>query len=226
MSEPRVTLRQALPNTPVTMALMGACVVLWIIGYFDQRVVSTLIYAPILGIEQPYRFLGAAFLHASFWHLLFNMYALWLVGLSLEPLLGKLRFLVLYVVSAVAGNVVFFLAASITDQWLTAVVGASGAVFGLFGALFVISRASQLRNTSLLVVIGINLVLGFVIPGIAWQSHLGGLVFGAGLMWMWIEIRNWAIKRHRSKYHVWVLDTLAVAVVVGIIAAIAVFAMP
>lgn len=141
-------------------------------------------FVPPLADAEPYRFITSAFLHSGFWHLVFNMYALWLVGSVLEPAIGKARFLALYFVSAVAGNVAFLLAAQASNNWNTAVVGASGAVFGLFGALFVIAKWANMQTASILGVLGINAVLGFMLPGIAWESHLGGLLAGALLAWL------------------------------------------
>ena len=77
----------------VTLSLIAICVAVAFVELLTQKVVSTLIFAPILGYVQPYRFLGSTLLHAGFWHLLFNMYALWLVGSILEPILGRVRVL-------------------------------------------------------------------------------------------------------------------------------------
>ncbi len=117
------------------------------------------------------------------------MYALWIMGQYLEPLLGRARFAALYLLSAVGGSVGYLLLASPPSvemiaagdggSWYTRAVGASGAVFGLFAAFLVLQRRLGRSAAGMYVVIGINAVLGFVIPGIAWQAHLGGLVTGA-----------------------------------------------
>ena len=104
----------------------------------------------------------------------FNMYALYIVGPELERLLGHVRYLVLYLLSAVGGAVLFYY---LQPDALAA--GASGAVFGLFGAWFVASRRLRLDSRGIVVLIAINLVFGFVVPNIAWQDHLGGLATGA-----------------------------------------------
>jgi membrane associated rhomboid family serine protease len=168
-----------------TMTLIALCGV----GYLLQETMSgwTLrwAFAPVVGQDEPYRFLTAAFLHSTsgFTHILFNMIALWMVGPFLETMLGRARYLSLYLLSAVAGQVGVLLLATPTldGGWYTAVVGASGAVFGLFGAVLVVMRRLGRNAQSFLVVIGLNLVIGFVVPGIAWQAHVGGLVVGAGL---------------------------------------------
>ena len=145
-------------------------------------------FSPAAGEIEPIRFISAAFLHDSgnVLHLGFNMYALYLVGPYLEATLGRWRFVALYLLSAVGGSVGVLLLASpvitATDfAWVTPVVGASGAVFGLFGAILVVLRRLGRDARQILVLIGINAVLGFVVPGIAWQAHLGGLVAGLAL---------------------------------------------
>lgn len=140
---------------------------------------------------QYYRLLTAAFLHAGLLHIAFNMLALWQIGPYLESLLGRLRFLLLYLVSAVGGSAGVVLLASAPPEgatagaideayrsWFTGVVGASGAVFGLFGALLVLNRHLGRSTAGIGLTIAINGVFGFVFPGIAWQAHLGGLLTG------------------------------------------------
>ena len=124
-------------------------------------------------------------------HIVFNMLALWMVGGQyLEPLLGRLRYAALYLISAIGGSVVFLLLAQpptgpveLDDlgSWGTAAVGASGAVFGLFGALLVLNRKLGRSSAGMYATIVINAVIGFVVPGIAWQAHLGGLLTGAAV---------------------------------------------
>jgi membrane associated rhomboid family serine protease len=104
----------------------------------------------------------------------FNMYALYIVGPELERLLGHVRYLALYLLSAIGGGVLYYY---LQPDGFAA--GASGAVFGLFGAWFVASRRLRLDTRGIVVLIGINLVFGFVVPNIGWQDHLGGLATGA-----------------------------------------------
>lgn len=133
-----------------------------------------LFFAP-LAYTEPWRLVTAAFVHAGLWHVAVNMLSLWMVGRSLEPLLGTWRFVTTYLLAAAGGS-----AAVAVLGFTTPVVGASGAVFGLFGALLVIGRHLGANLTGMLVVLGINLVMGFVPAfNIAWQAHLGGLAFGA-----------------------------------------------
>lgn len=127
-----------------------------------------------------YRLLTSAFLHYGAAHILFNMWALYVVGPPLEAALGRLRFSGLYLVSALGGSVLVYLASSPAAQ----TAGASGAIFGLFGATFVIGRRLNMDVRWVIVIIALNLVITFVIPlissqNISWQGHIGGLVTGA-----------------------------------------------
>ncbi len=123
-----------------------------------------------------YRLLTAGFLHAprSVFHILFNMGALWMLGPPLEAVLGRVRFLSLYLIALLGGSAVSY-AIGDADQ---ASVGASGAIFGLFAAHLVVARRRGLDATQLYVVLGINFAFGFLVPLIDWQAHLGGLVTG------------------------------------------------
>jgi membrane associated rhomboid family serine protease len=166
----------------VTLTIIGLCVVSWVLqlvtgGAWTQQ----WWFRPVLGDIEPYRFLTAAFLHAtSPVHILFNMYALWITGPFLEQMLGRWRFAALYLLSAVGGSVGYLVLAGgpLSDAWYQPVVGASGAVFGLFGAILLVLRRTGRNAMQIVVLIGINFALGFFFPGIAWQAHLGGLLVG------------------------------------------------
>jgi membrane associated rhomboid family serine protease len=122
-----------------------------------------------------WRLVTAAFLHASITHLLFNMFALWVVGSAVEPRLGRWRYLAVFLLSALGGSILSYA----VDPPGMASVGASGAVFGLFGAALILAKRLRLDISGIVGIILINVVLGFVIPGINWRAHLGGLVVGS-----------------------------------------------
>jgi membrane associated rhomboid family serine protease len=129
-------------------------------------------------LDQWWRLITGAFLHYplaqggfGITHILFNMWALYVIGPELERRLGSLRFAVLYLLSALGGSVAIYL-------FGYAAVGASGAIYGLFGALFVVSRRLGFDPRGVLWLIGINVAITFLVPGISWQGHLGGLVTG------------------------------------------------
>jgi membrane associated rhomboid family serine protease len=116
----------------------------------------------------------AAFLHASVVHILFNMVALWLLGRALERYIGSARFLMIYVVAGISGSA----GALLLTNLYTPTVGASGAIFGLMGALLVLERRGVPLVGPILPVLAINLFLSWRIPGISIGGHVGGLVGG------------------------------------------------
>jgi membrane associated rhomboid family serine protease len=124
-----------------------------------------------------YRLLSSTFLHFGFIHLFLNMYCLYLVGPPLERALGRLRFSALYLLSGLAGSALSYLLGPQNEL----AAGASGAVFGLFAAFYVVERRRGSDVSQISVTIGLNLFLSFAIAGIDWRGHVGGLV-GGGLV--------------------------------------------
>ncbi|SCE69309.1 Membrane associated serine protease, rhomboid family [Micromonospora haikouensis] len=124
-----------------------------------------------------HRLVTAMFLHYGIVHLLLNMWALWVLGRSLEANLGPLRFLALYLIAGLGGNVAAYLFSA--ENATTA--GASTAIFGLFAALIVIERRMGRDISSVLPVLVINLVFTLTVPGISIPGHLGGLVTGGAM---------------------------------------------
>lgn len=167
----------------VTYTIIALCLVSYVLQLSVDGWTGRLAFSPFTGELEPWRFVTAAFLHSTqIFHVALNMYALWIVGPYLENLLGRARFISLYLLSAIGGHVaVVLLADPMSASWFTGTVGASGAVFGLFGAIFVVMRRMGQEARGMLVIIGLNLVVGFVVPNISWQGHLGGLVTGAVL---------------------------------------------
>ncbi|WP_254897859.1 rhomboid family intramembrane serine protease [Kitasatospora sp. NA04385] len=126
-----------------------------------------------------YRLVSAMFVHAGVLHVAMNMFSLWVLGPQLERVLGRLRFLALYLVSGLAGNAFAYLLAP-PDRWLNS-VGASGAIFGLLGATAVLFKVSRTPMQPVIALLVVNLVLSFSLSGIDWRAHLGGLVAGAAV---------------------------------------------
>lgn len=223
------------PDTPfVTYGIIIASVLVfiaqWLTSQFAANAVTTALwYAPAYSLPssvsgtyfadvgfEPWRMFTVMFTHSTGFllHILFNMYALWLFGPGLERMLGRLWFFVLYAFAGLGGSVgvmlwVYF-APNQLAALLTPTVGASGAIFGLFAAAFVAFRVQRVNATSLLVLIAINLAIGFI-PGasISWQAHLGGLLFGALTMWALVRTRGPRQKRARVA---WVLGIAALIV--------------
>ena len=120
-----------------------------------------------------YRLVTSMFLHLGPLHLLMNMWALWVLGRTLEAVLGPIRFLVLYLVAGLGGSVAVYLFSPFPGG-----AGASGAIFGLFSALFIILKRLRRDTSSIIPLLVINLAISFI-PGISLAAHLGGLVTGA-----------------------------------------------
>lgn len=177
----------------VTYTIIGLCVAMFVAQFAIDGLWYDLGFVPALAGIEPYRFLTSAFLHSQsqFFHIAANMYLLWLVGPFLEELLGRARFVGLYVTAALGGSVAVLLLSppletqgtelGISAAFVTATIGASGAVFGLFGALLIVLRRLDRNVSQILVFFAINAVFGFVVPNVSWQGHLGGLVVGAAL---------------------------------------------
>ncbi|MFI0228927.1 rhomboid family intramembrane serine protease [Streptomyces sp. NPDC017086] len=134
-------------------------------------------FAPTSGVAagEWYRFVSSMFSHEEYWHLGFNMLSLWWVGGPLEAALGRARYLAVYFVSGLAGGALTYLLTA-PD---TASLGASGAIYGLFGATAVLMRRLNYDLRPVLALLVVNLIFTFN-PSmhIAWQAHIGGLVAG------------------------------------------------
>jgi membrane associated rhomboid family serine protease len=122
-----------------------------------------------------WQLLTSGFLHIGPLHIAFNMIALWVIGRDLEKVLGRVRFLVVYLVSLLGGSLVVFLFANPASY----TAGASGAVFGLMGGLAVVLVRLRLSPRPALTIIALNVIISFVVPNISILGHLGGLAFGA-----------------------------------------------
>jgi membrane associated rhomboid family serine protease len=122
-----------------------------------------------------WQLLSSAFTHVQLMHFAFNMLALWVLGPQLEQAIGRVRFLALYLLSALAGSAFVYW----FSPQFTPTLGASGAVFGLMGALLVLALKVKANPQQILVWIGINFVITFLVPNISWQGHLGGFLGGA-----------------------------------------------
>lgn len=177
----------------VTYAIIAVCVVMFILQnlpVIGGAVTNALLYAGVYSTPvafEPWRMLTSVFLHANLIHIALNMYTLWIFGIVLEPMLGRLRFLGLFLISGFAGSLAVLLIAPVYQG----VLGASGAIFGMFGAFFIIQRRLGGNATQILVLVAINLAIGFI-PGfnISWQAHVGGFIGGLLVGLIYVETRN------------------------------------
>jgi membrane associated rhomboid family serine protease len=207
----------------VTQTIIALCV----LAYIAQKLPGSTVtqdyeFAPFYATSEPWRLLTAAFLHAPNQplHIVFNMYALWLTGPYLESLLGRVRFAALYLISAIGGSVGYLLLADpLGDNWGVGTVGASGAVFGLFGAFFIVQRRLNRDTGPLVAIIVVNFVFGFL-PGVAWQAHLGGLVTGL----VTAAVLVYAPKPNQTRLQL--AGLAAVVVLIGLVFAVKVASVP
>jgi membrane associated rhomboid family serine protease len=170
--------RQQSTKPVITYGLIAVNVVMFALQTLAAGVERKLaLWPPAVADGDYYRLVTSAFRHYGVVHLLFNMWALYVIGPSLERQLGRLRFSVLYALSAVGGSVLVYLFSPLTS----ATAGASGAVFGLFGATFVVAKRLNLDVRGVVVLIAINVVITFTVPSISWQGHAGGLITGAAV---------------------------------------------
>jgi membrane associated rhomboid family serine protease len=213
----------------VTWTLVAINVVIFLATWVRPNIVTDLEmvgYAtygfggPLHGVAagEWYRLITSAFLAPAtgqgslgFLDIAFNMWALVFVGPALEGLLGRLRFLGVYLLSAVGGGVMYYFLAPENAP----AVGASGAIFGLFGAWFVVSRRLRLDTRGIAMLIAINLALSFFFHNIiAWQDHIGGLLTGVLLT------AAYAYAPRKNRAALQVLATVAVAVLLVIAIAV------
>lgn len=177
-----------LGNTRVTPMVIALIVINVVAYLYEQRHLNfgfetKYFLVPALVHTHWYSLITSAFLHASGTHILLNMISLAIVGPPVEAEVGRIRFLLIYLLSALGGSVAFYLLAPANSLG----VGASGAIFGLLGSYFVIAKLRGWQTQSIMVLLVVNVLYSFT-GGIAWQAHLGGLVVGSlatlGLMWI------------------------------------------
>jgi membrane associated rhomboid family serine protease len=171
---------------------------------------------PAVADGQVYRLLTSGFLHAGLFHLLLNMYVLWILGTLLEPGIGRLRFVLIYLVSLLSGS---FGALIVTPDART--VGASGAIFGLMGAAVVVlrNRGISPMASGLPIWIGINLVFSVAVPGISIGAHIGGLIGGALAAILLFELPD-RVRRLPAVAPMLAAGALGAAAVVGSLAVV------
>jgi membrane associated rhomboid family serine protease len=179
--------RFAMLDQKGTVVLVAVSVAVWLLDQVTGRALTSamLYFAPVAD-TQPWRIVTGLFVHSSIFHILFNMWALWIFGRMLENILGTWRFLALFLLSGLGGDLAVTLLSPSSP-----VVGASGAIFGLFAAFFVIQRSLGYNAVQLLVIMGLNLIVGFL-PGtnISWQAHIGGIVLGFITGFVFSKTRN------------------------------------
>lgn len=175
---------RALPVSPplVTSTIMiftGVVFLAQLLPSLD--LVHRLSFVPALVLEQPWRVLTVALVHEqpSPFHLLANMIGLFFFGSFVERALGRWRFLIIYLLGTIGGSVmVLVLAKPFSVDWVTNNIGASGAVFAIIGVLLVPTHRLDRNITGVVLFVALNFGYGFLVAGVSWQAHLGGLIAG------------------------------------------------
>lgn len=166
----------------VTYVIIGLLVLIYLIGLFtnnqDNFINMFAVYGPFIrNYHEYYRLLTGTLLHGGLFHLLSNCYALYIIGSQIESFYGKSKYLIIYLFSAITGSLLSVTLAN------NASIGASGAIFGLMGALLYFGYYYRVYIGStwkqrILPVILLNLVIGLIVPGIDYFAHIGGLIGG------------------------------------------------
>lgn len=171
------------PKFPtVTYAILAINIIVFIIpllyGQSEAMVAQFCVHGPSIRYGHYYRLFTGMFLHGSIFHLIFNSYALYVIGSQIESFLGKFKFLIIYLAGGLMGSLF-----SITFNGNAASIGASGAIFGLMGALVYFGYhyrvyLGNVIKSQIIPLIVFNLVLGFVMSGVDNSAHIGGLIGG------------------------------------------------
>lgn len=206
----------SLESRPLVTQVIIAVNVLVFLGQLATRSADFWVYDhgalyPPLVPDEPWRLLTGGFLHANrlpfgFLHIGMNMYFIWVFGQIVERALGPWRYAALYLAALLGGSLGAVL---VTPD--SATVGASGAAYGLMGAMFLIARERgiNIMQTGLVTTLGINLLITFGVPGISIGGHVGGLVVGAGCAYLLIELPKRLRKGKEG-------DLIAAALTVGV----------
>lgn len=167
----------------VTYTLIGLCGAVFVAQLVVPGVTNLLAFYGILAGVEPWRLLTTAFVHSPTMplHIVFNLYVLFVFGPMLESLLGRVKFVLVYLICALGGSVGVLLLSTPNPGWLVSVVGASGAIFGLVLLYVVLSLRQGQVPRQLLVILALNFALPLVVPQIAWQAHVGGALTGAAI---------------------------------------------
>ena len=182
-------------NTQVTKFLSISLLVVYVFQFLlgDVLIANFALFAPSVTNGQWWLLITAGFLHGSIIHLLFNVYILWVLGSQLENIVGKVKFIIIYFGSLLGGS----LASYLFSPFGSYSIGASGAIFGLMGAMLVVGRKRNLDISQITTLVVINVVIGFVLSGIDWRAHLGGLAAGALITWVLINATSLKGKNQR-----------------------------
>ena len=195
---------QILPNTPpVTRNIIFVCCIMFLATLVGERALDSgamsafALYYPGTLHYRPWQFITYMFMHGGFWHILFNMYTLWVFGSMVERVIGSRKFAILYFVCGLGAAALHLLVMRLTNGYSVPMVGASGAIYGVmiaYAMLFPTSKMTLLfppvtlsAKWMVLAFAGIELLTGITgsVEGVAHFAHLGGMLFGWLLVMYW-----------------------------------------
>ena len=219
---------RSMSGTPATYLLLGAIIAMFVLQIVMARSLQNAVGAAFdlgagmpaaIAYGQPWRLFTLMFLHAGFIHLALNGYGLYLFGSLIERSFGHVQVVVIFLVTGFVASATSF-AMSPEDSWGTIYLGASGAIFGLFGVF--VAYTYRRRNTQAgrsafqqaIMWLIINVILGFSIPGIDWRAHMGGVVAGFAAGYAIEELSEKIGRRKAEVFAFAVLIVIGVALVV------------
>lgn len=196
----------------ITYAIIGICVLLQLLPFLgitspNGFIIDYSLWPRAVAAGEYERLMTAIFLHGGWLHLGMNMYMLTIMGRQLEQALGHVRFGALYLLAGLGGSAASYVFNGVDVPS----VGASGAIFGLFAAIFMFGRERGLDTQSIVAIVGLNLVIGFLVPGIDWHAHFGGLLTGA--------VAGWALLPQRPRLLQFIVPIALLALFCAAIAA-------
>ena len=189
----RIKLNNSVSNPPLSLVVIGACVVVFLLGNLSPALALWPLESGRFG---PWQLISYGFLHGGFNHLFFNAFALWMFGLTVERSWGTQRFALYYFACVAGAGITQLVVQQVTgDYWPT--IGASGGVFGLllaYGVMYPENRVMLIflpvpikAKWFVLIYGAVELLFGVTnaMPNVAHFAHLGGLLFGGGVLWYW-----------------------------------------
>ena len=191
------------------------------------KLTGYLFYSPLATLVEPWRMITAGFAHSdnlfsdatSIFHIALNMYSLYILGNLLEPMLGTRRFVTLYMLALFGGSVGVLLWANPMDS----VIGASGAVFGLMAAYLIVLRTLGQNSSMVLGIVVANLAFSFLSPGVSWEAHIGGLITGGLVTFLYSRTRL----SSQTKLQNWGIAAIAIVLVgITVVRGLAILVLP
>ena len=155
------------------------CLMVFMLGFIFPKVNYYLAYNPVTVHSFPYTVITSTFVHYGFFHIIFNLFTLYYIGVELQQQIGVRRVASIFFTSGVGASAFAGLHILFDNTAITTFTGgASGVIFGFLGAVFVLQKRAGITTTPMIVLILLNLSMGLLMPNVSFMGHAGGLVFG------------------------------------------------